>query len=515
MTEHTRLSVQKLSKTFPGTRALDDVSLTVAAGEIRALVGGNGSGKSTLIKILAGVHQADGGGVIAVDADEIAAESVTPGWAREAGLTFVHQDLGLFEGLTVAENVFAGTVYPRRRGVVDWPRIRRETQAELDRHDIGVHATSLVGRLRPAERTNVAIVRALRGKEGRGAGVLVLDEPTARLPADDVHQLLALLRRHASSGASILYVSHHLEEILDIAATITVLRDGRVVDTVRSKESTEADVVALMMGRRLAAVETNVAPPPRRLAAPPALSIRNLRVGPLDSVDLDVAPGEIVGITGLVGSGRTTLLETVFGARAPEAGVVEVAGTPLGDHDIAAAMRHGVAYVPENRASDAAFSDLSVAANASAADLQSGRRWFGVSARAERVAADRAVDAFSIRTSSTSVPLHFLSGGNQQKVILARWMRRKPHVLLLDEPTQGIDVGARADIYDRIRQAAAELDCAVVVVSSDFDELLTLSHRIVVLAHGRIQSEAPADAIDRHWLGERVYGSATMEETNA
>ena len=502
------LRVRGLSKRFGASTALDDVSLTLAKGEVRALLGGNGSGKSTLIKILAGVHAGEPGGHIAVGEDEIAADRVTPAWSRGAGLSFVHQDLGLFEGMTVAENLFAGGGYPRRRGAIDWRGMRRSAQATLDSLGIGVPADVPLGTLRPADRTLVAIARALHGRESFHDGVLVLDEPTARLPEPEVELLLAALRSYAEQGQTILYVSHRLEEVFAVARSVTVLRDGGVVASEELCGLDEQRLVRMIVGRALA---ENRMVSSRAPVGSPILELRGVSAGPVRDVSLAVHPGEAVGIAGLVGSGRTSLLEAIYGAVPIQSGTMLLGGKELARHSVPSAIKAGVSYVPEERATHGAFLSLGVAENLSAADPGRHVRRLLFRHGAERSHAAEVVARFGIRAPAVTAPLATLSGGNQQKTIVARWLQRTPKVLLLDEPTQGVDVGARADIYAQIQTAIAD-GAAAVIVSSDFDELLLLADRILVLAGGRIVGSAPTHAIDRHWLADRVF-AVTREVT--
>jgi ribose transport system ATP-binding protein len=503
------LKVSNLSKRFGASTALDGVTLELARGEVRALLGGNGSGKSTLIKILAGVHAGEPGGRIEVGGDAIEANHVTATWSRASGLTFVHQDLGLFDVMTVAENLFVGGAYPRRRGGIDRRGMRRAAQATLDGLEIPLRAERPLAGLRPVDRTLVAIARALHGRESFHAGVLVLDEPTARLPEPEVERLIAALRSYAEQGQTIVYVSHRLEEVFALAHSVTVLRDGRVVASRALDGLDEQQLVRMIVGR---AVSDEAPRSARARSGAPVLELKRLSAGQVRDVSFELARGEVVGIAGLVGSGRTTLLEAIYGARPIEAGTIALDGAEIARHSIGSAIKRGLSYVPEDRATQAAFLSLGIPENLSASDPSGYFRRGMFRRRAEQRDAARIIDTFGIRTPSVSAPLAMLSGGNQQKTILARWLRRTPRVLLLDEPTQGVDVGARADIYAQIRGATLD-GAAAIIVSSDFDELLLLADRILVLCGGRIAGSAPSASIDRHWLAERVY--AIPEEVPA
>jgi ribose transport system ATP-binding protein len=502
------LRFDRLSKSFPGTKALDGVSFTADRGEVHALVGGNGSGKSTLVKILAGVLPGDPGGRIAVGPASIPSHRVSPEWARRAHLSFVHQDLGLAGGLSVAENMFAGLAYPGRACLIDWRSAFVDAQDALDRLGIAVDARALVGDLRPVGRTLVAVARAVTGRQRLSDGALILDEPTARLPAAEVELVLSALRRCAASGQTVLYVSHRLEEVLSVADRVTVLRDGRLVATEPARGLTPRRLAHLIVGRKLVSAR----PQARRDGAEAsALDVRGLSGGPLRDVTFSITRGEVLGLAGIVGSGRTSLLEMLFGVLPRGSGDVEVAGRPLPGGDERAAVSAGMAYVPEDRIGDAAFPSLGLHENISASDLRCHRRGLRFSHASERADARRTVTRFAVRTPAVTAPLLTLSGGNQQKAMLARWLLRHPRVLLLDEPTQGVDVGARSEIYEYIVGAACR-GVSVLVASSDLDELLQLSDRVIVLTGGMIADEGRRAEIDRHWVADRLHGLAQAGE---
>lgn len=499
----TALSIEKLSKRFGGSLALDGVSMAVSSGSIHALLGSNGSGKSTLIKVLAGVYSGEPGGAITIGGERIDSADNSPAWARRVGMSFVHQDLGLFDPLTVAENLFAGGEYPRRAGGIDWARMRRIAQEELDRRELEISADTLLEDLRVSEKTLVAVVRAMQGRDAFHGGLLVLDEPTARLPPEEVDFVLDALKRYAGQGQSILYVSHRLEEVMDAADEVTVLRDGMVIFTKPVAELTQTEMVTAIAGRKPTALKHQ----PQEAAAQTKtlLEVRSLGGGPLADVSLTVQAGEIVGIAGIVGSGRTSLLEKIIGALPRGADTVLLEERSLPRNDIATALKMGLAYVPEDRVLHAAFLDLTVAENLAVSDLRPVWNPLRSRERAERLPAEDLVGRFGIRTAGVDAQFSTLSGGNQQKVVIARMLARNPRVLLLDEPTQGVDVGAREDIYRQITQAV-EGGGAAVLVSSDFEELEVLADRVVILRDGRLGEERRRGNFDRHWLTETVYG---------
>lgn len=500
------LRTEQLSKSFPGTRALSNVNLSVRRGEIVALLGGNGSGKSTLIKLLAGVHRADPGGTIVVGSSITDAEQWSPAHARSANLRFVHQSLGLFADLTVAENIAIGRGFERRALRIDWAATRRHSQSVLERFHAQAAPGTVVSDLRPADQTMVAIARALQDQEGAHEAILLLDEPTAALPASEVAVLHDALRRYRAAGQTIIYVSHRLDEVHAIADRVAVLRDGELIASVAANETTERELVMLVTGRRStegAKPEQSTSDRAVSVSQPDRVVISGLCAGPLNDVDLRLARGEIVGVAGLLGSGRTTLLRALFGD-VRSRGDVRI-DDQVHDFDRPAqAMAAGLAYLPEDRARDGAFDGLSVQANLSAAVVPTYWRRCRLHRRSERDDARRLIGQYSIRAASEADPIGSLSGGNQQKVMLARWMRREPRVLLLDEPTQGVDVGARADIHALLEDLSAR-GTAILVVSSDFAELTSLCHRVIVLRNGRVAASLLRSELSVGLLNELAY----------
>jgi ABC-type sugar transport system ATPase subunit len=471
------LVVEGLSKTFPGLRALSDVDFGVGSGEIVALVGQNGSGKSTLVKILTGIYDADPGARVTFHGQD--------GEGAAGSVHVIHQDLGLVPQLNTVENLDLG----RRHGLgAALPTRAREeiehAQELLRQFDATFDVTVQVGRLTPAERTIVAIARALDGWSDP-RGLLILDEPTAALHSDEVGRLFAAVRHAAARGAGVVFVSHRLDEVMDLADRVVVLRDGRVVADTPVAELDHTELVRLIVGAALEQAR------PRDRCAPgePVLQVRDLAGGTVDGLGLRIREGEVVGVSGILGSGREHVAALLFGAIPRVRGTVAVGGVTLRADDPRAAMRAGAAYVPADRQADGAVMTMRVRENLTLPDLRRLRRRFGrLDASAERREAGTWMERIALRPAEPERPLELFSGGNQQKVVLAKWLRNEPRVLLLEEPTQGVDVGAKAAIYELVRDAASH-GAAVVMASSDTAELATVCDRVVVMRDGAARIE--------------------------
>ncbi|GGL80396.1 sugar ABC transporter ATP-binding protein [Streptomyces fumigatiscleroticus] len=485
------LSMDGITKSFPGVRALDGVDLDVQAGEVHCLLGQNGAGKSTLIKVLAGAHQPDTGTI------RWLGEPVTlrsPIAAMRLGIATIYQELDLVEHLSVAENVHLGHE-PTTAGFVVRGRAARASTAALLRR-LGhpeIDPARPVGGLSAAQRQIVSMARAL----SHDVRLIVMDEPSAALDPDEVDNLFRIVGDLTADGVAVVHISHRLEEIRRIGDRVTVLKDGRAVaGGLPAKSTPTREVVALMTGRDVEYVFP--ARPPAAPGGPPVLQVQRLaREGEFEPLDLEVRPGEIVGLAGLVGSGRSEILETVYGARKPSAGRVLVDGRPLRPGSVRAAVRAGLGLAPEERKAQALLMLESVTRNVSVSSLSRFSRAGWIDRGAERGAARRATRELSLRPDNPAVPVRTLSGGNQQKAVLARWLLRGCRVLLLDEPTRGVDVGARAELYAVIRRLADE-GLAVLLVSSEVPEVLGLADRVLVLREGRVVHTAPARELDEH-----------------
>jgi len=479
-----------ITKSFGGVRALDDVSFELQAGEVHALLGENGAGKSTLIRIVAGAHRPDSGR-FAVGG--LTLEHADPLHVRSLGIAVIYQQPALFPDLSVAENIALG-----RESASPWSRIdreRRRTEARelLSRLGSAVDPDAPVSGLRMAEQQLVEIARALGAK----ARILVMDEPTAALSEREAGHLLGVVRDLRASGVGIVYVSHRLDEVLALADRYTVLRDGRFVATRARGEVDRDGLIRLMVGREAGLI------PPRADAQPgaPLLELRGLgcAASGVADVSLDVRAGEIVGIAGLVGAGRTELARAVFGLTPADSGEIRVAGQAVAIRTPEDARRQGIAYVPEDRRRFGVVGEMSVAANASLSVLRELGRFGLVDRGAEERLATSFVSRLVIKTPSVHARVATLSGGNQQKVALARGLATKPRVLILDEPTQGIDVGAKAEVHGLMAELASA-GLGILVISSELEEALGVSDRIVVMRAGRVagtlgRDEATPEAV--------------------
>jgi ribose transport system ATP-binding protein len=496
------LRVRGIGKTFPGTRALDGVSLEVRRGEIHALIGGNGSGKSTLIKILAGIYTADPGGEIVVGATRFEPGQLTPARAKAVGLHFVHQIPAVFPMLSVAENIAIGHGFMTgHAGRIRWADQRARTQQLLERFHIRGTPDMPAGALGPADRTLVVIARALQDLEGQRNGVLILDEPTASLPGPEVERLLETLRKYASLGQAIIYVTHRLDEVLRTTQRVTALRDGRTAGTVETAGMDKSKLVSLMLGR---AVEQDAPRTAPASSAGPVLAVRDLVGGYVAGATFDVGRGEILGIAGLIGSGAADVPRILFGVVPMKSGDVALEGRPFRPKGPRAAIAAGVAYVPPDRAFEAEFPAMSLRANLTGGGIGRYFRGLHLSHDLERSEAKALIERFFIRASSTEQVQSTLSGGNQQKAVVARCLRDEPRLLLLDEPTQGVDVHERSEIHKLLREAA-QGKTSIIVVSSDFEELASLCDRVVAMVRGRIVGEVRPPALNGHRLTELAH----------
>jgi ribose transport system ATP-binding protein len=499
------LAIDGLSKSFGSNRVLSSVSLTVEPGQVHVLVGENGSGKSTLIKVLSGYHPPDPGGSVRVGGEEL--REVSSARVRRAGCRFVHQDLGLVADLTVLDNMLLGAGFPTRFGTVRRAEAEAKARASLDRLGLSVGVRQRVRELGAAARTGVAIARALQPDPEWPARLLVLDEPTATLPSDEVDELLSAVHAAAGQGVGVLFVTHHLEEVFRVGDVVTVLRDGVVVGHSEVTGLDRSYLVELLIGRSLETLHQQ-ADVPESHADRPCLTVRAVHGAGLRGVSIDARPGEVVGVAGLTGSGRETLLGALFGAGAREGGDVAVAGGVIPPNRPDQAMRGGIGFLPSDRKAAGGVMALTAQENLTLGDLGAFWTRLRLNHRAERAEAARWFERLDVRPrDGIRLPLATFSGGNQQKILFAKWLRRKPVVLLLDEPTQGVDIGAKTEIHRQLLALAAS-GTAVIVSSTDLEELAALASRVLVMQEGRITTELSGDALNPHGIAAACVAGA-------
>lgn len=507
-TSSTLLRVEGASKAFPGVQALSDVSLDVAGGEILALVGENGAGKSTLIHILAGAYHPDAGKIY-LGADEVAFQSTQE--AERAGVSVVFQELSLVPNLTVAENVFANSQPLGPLGLIDQRAMNARTQELLNLFRVDFRPSAQVGRLSMGNQQMVEIVKAL----ARNAKVLVLDEPTSSLTLQEAARLFERLNQLRSQGLAIIYVSHHLEEVLQISDRVAVLRDGKLVGIRTTAELDEHQIVSMMVGRELEAFADRGA---EREAGPEAMRVEGFsRHGVFEDINFTLHEGEVLTFFGLVGAGRTEVARSLMGLDSGAAGSIKISGKPAHIHEPSGAMSAGMAYLSEDRKNEGLFLDKNITENFLAPNLVQVSpggwlRWDALNKLATHYT--RQLD---VKTPSLKQKLRNLSGGNQQKVFLGQWLARDPRILIVDEPTRGIDVGTKQEIHRLLRELAAG-GKAVMVISSDLPEALRVSDRIAVMREGRLVGIVPGRGATEEQimaLAAGVTGAKQNEEVRA
>ncbi|MBJ3778786.1 sugar ABC transporter ATP-binding protein [Acuticoccus mangrovi] len=490
------LKLDGITKTFPGVVALDDVSLEVRAGEVHALLGENGAGKSTLMKILAGNHQANRG-QIHLEGEVVHFDN--PMQAKEAGIVLIHQELSLVPEMSVAENIFLGALPRGMFGTVKW-RVLHAVAAEILK-TLGCKFSprDKVGRLSIANRQMVEIARALVFTPK----VVVFDEPTASLTDAEKVVLFEIIRGLTKKGVGVVYISHRMDEIFTLSDRLTVLRDGKVRGTLETSETSEDGVTQLMIGRSLEGRTKRAA----GAFGPVALEVKGLTCGSLyHDVSFQVRKGEVVGMYGLVGAGRTEVAETLFGLRTPDAGEIRIDGEVVAIDAPPAAIARGLALVPESRKEQGLVLGMSCRDNMSMAKLSGVTGRFGfLKPRAEQAIYDEYAKTLDLRAPGPAALAVNLSGGNQQKVVIGKWLATDPEILILDEPTRGIDVGSKSEIHDLIRRLAAS-GLAVLVISSEMPEIMGVSDRVLALYHGRIAGDFDAETLTEDRLVQAISG---------
>lgn len=511
------LAASHLSKRFGGVLALDDVTLEVRAGEVHGLLGHNGSGKSTLIKILAGYHVPERGGGLEIDGRPVRLP-LAPGQFRSLGMAFVHQDPGLIAALTVVENLRIGAIARGRLSHISWAREVRHVAALLEEFSIDCDPLALVEHLPPWQRPLLAIIRALdetRTVMADGAvrrGILVLDEPTANLGDVGVQKLFAVVRQIAAQDYGVLFVSHDLDEVLAVTNRVTVLRDGRLVETNDTRDLDKDKLVEMIVGH---AIERSVAPPRDRAAAPTAVEIRGLSGASVRLADITIGKGEIVGLTGLVGSGFDDVGGLLIGSLPARAGSLQTATgmLDLAGIEPARAIATGIVYVPGDRLREGCIGELTIAENTALPVLSRFFKRGALRLRALDAYVDELCHRFEVRSAAPALPLDALSGGNQQKVLLAKWLQLQPLLLILQEPTQGVDVGSREQIFAIIREYARR-GGAVLCASSDHEQLAVLCDRVLVFQRGRIAVELSGKKLVKESISYECFGTTMTQLTS-
>ncbi len=488
------LRMEGISKQFPGVKALDNVTLRVKPGEVHALVGENGAGKSTLLKILTGIIPKDSGSIMLKDR-EVHVDS--PRTAQHLGISIIHQELATVPDLTVGQNLYLGREPRKKIGFIDWPQLYAQARTQLERLHLDINPKELMGELPIAQQQMVEVAKALSFE----ADIIAMDEPTSSLTEKETETLFEVIRKLKAQGIAIIYISHRMEEIFELSDQVTVFRDGQFVETCLIDDVTSKDIVNLMVGRELEETHATTS-----LTNVVVLQVRGLTRGKkLQALDLELHEGEILGISGLVGAGRTELARAIFGIDRIEEGKFWIEEQPVTIRSPQDAIKCGIGFVPEDRKEQGLFLGMSVQENITIEVLdQFSTFWFSNMRQLKRVAREY-VEKLQIRTPHLQQIIRNLSGGNQQKAVIARWLTLHPKILILDEPTRGIDIGAKMEIYKLIQELAAR-GVGILMISSELPEILRVSDRILVMCHGRIaarfsREEATQDAIMHYAVG--------------
>ncbi len=493
-----RLELKHATKSFGRVRALSDAGLALWPGEVHALLGENGAGKSTLVKILAGVHRPDSGELLV---EGVPRQFATPAEARDAGLAVIYQEPTLFFDLSIAENIFMGRQPVDRVGRIQYDAMHREVRDLLASLGVDLRADQLVRGLSIADQQVIEIAKAL----SLNANVLIMDEPTAALSLPEVERLFTIVRRLRERDVAILFITHRLDEVFALTQRVTIMRDGAKVFDAPTSELDTASIVAKMVGRDLESFYPKADVKPGEVR----LSVRGLtRTGVFKDVSFEVRAGEIVALAGLVGAGRSEVARAIFGIDPLDAGEIHIAGKPLKPGRPAAAVQAGLALVPEDRRQQGLALELSIARNASMTVLNRLVRHGLISTKSERTLATQWGTRLHLKAGDPSAPVGTLSGGNQQKVVLGKWLATNPKVLIIDEPTRGIDVGAKAEVYGALAELVRE-GMAVLMISSELPEVLGMADRVLVMHEGRISADIPRAEANE----ERIMGAALGQST--
>ena len=493
--EHVLLSMQHISKSYPGVQALDDVSLRLDRGQILALAGENGAGKSTLMKILSG-SVTPSGVTILLDGEEVSFSN--PRQALDAGISIMYQELNYLNDLSIAENIFVGRL--PQNGLlnkIDYSRLHKDCSALLER--VGLHHDPFtrVRELSVAEKQLVEIAKAI----SRNIRILIMDEPTSALNEEETKNLFRIIRELAAQKIAIIYISHRMEEIFEISDRVMVMRDGKYVDDLPTAQTTREELIRLMVGRDIGAMF-----PVRNVAiGEPLMKVEHLCVKKIQDVSFCLREGEVLGIFGLMGAGRTELVVSIFGVHKITGGSIEIKGKPVAIHSPEEAIRAGIAYVPSERKQDGLILSHSVKNNMTLANLRKYNRGYAIDSAAETAAARGWVDTLDIKTPGLGAAVDTLSGGNQQKVVIAKWLDTAPQILILNEPTRGVDVGAKVEIYNTL-ELMCKKKIGVIMISSELPEIMAIADRIIVIHEGRYMGECLKQDISQERLLSMAIG---------
>ena len=509
MTEAPLLEMQEINKHFPGVHALKDAHFDVRPGEVHALIGENGAGKSTLIKIVSGVYQPDTGNI---QLEKQPVHFADPREAQHAGIATIYQELGLYPELSVAENIFMGHAPMKKRlgfETINWEQMETEAEAllaELNIQNLDVQAK--VGTLNVGNRQRVEIAKAL----SLDARILIMDEPTAALTESDVEQLFSIVRLLRERGVSIIYISHRLNEVFELADRVTVLRDGEYIGTHKVKDTSESELISMMVGRTI----DNLFPKQDADIGDVVLEVRNLNRPPLTrDISFSVRAGEIVGLAGLVGSGRSETAQVIFGVLPAESGEILLGGEPVKISRPSEAVEYGIGYVPEDRGHQGLIREMTIRENTSMPVLKTVSKNTFINRGKERQLANRSIQQLSIRATGPDQITNKLSGGNQQKVVVSKWLASNPKLLIMDEPTRGIDVGAKAEIHRLMSRLAAEEGLAILMISSELPEILAMSDRILVMREGRLVGEFTREQATQEVIAHAMMSEAVRQAAGA
>lgn len=487
------ISLKNVSKTFPGVKALQNINFDVRPGEVHGLIGENGAGKSTLIKVLAGVYQPDPGAEIIIDGQTV--ENLTPTESMRRGIMVIYQDFSLFPTLTVKENIAFSEQIENNRRIINWKEIDRTCKKALDTLGVDIDPNAKLGSLSTAKQQLVAIARAIVYK----AKILVMDEPTSALSSGEVQNLFRIVNDLKASGMGIIFISHKLDELFQICDRMSVIRDGQYIGTRKNGEATTAEIITMMVGREISEEHvggTNI--------GETILEVKNIsKRGNYDDISFSLRKGEVLGITGLVGAGRTETVRALFGLNPPDSGEMYLEGKRIDPKSPAEAQKLGIAYVPENRRTEGLVLQQDAESNITLSILRDFVKGGLVDFNERQKRSVSLIEQLNVKPAYPYMQAEKFSGGNQQKMVVAKWLATKPKVLIVDEPTNGIDVGAKTEIHALLRKLADE-GIGIIMVSSELPEILSISDRVIVMRRGRINAEFDAEGLTQEQIMERA-----------